>query len=115
LAGGFAAFNIIPITLYVDPEDTMADVEPKAVAERVRRQAAILRAAEARGLLGSKDRHLGGRFSDTLVEAAKRASGITENTDLLTYALVKVALEDDFGERLLARKGRVPKGTFLAG
>jgi len=28
---------------------------------------------------------------------------------------MKVALEDDFGERLLARKGSVPTGTFLAG
>jgi hypothetical protein len=29
--------------------------------------------------------------------------------------LIKVAIEDDFGERLIARKGHVPKGTFFAG
>jgi hypothetical protein len=93
----------------------MADVEEEVAAVRVERQAATIRAAEERGLMGSKDRQLGGRFSDALIEEAKRVSGITENTDLLTYALIKVALEDDFGERLLARKGRVPKGTLFAG
>lgn len=93
----------------------MADVEEGMAAECGERRTAAIRAAEERGLLGSKDRQLGGRFSDALVEEAKRVSGITENTDLLTYALIKVALEDDFGERLLARKGRVPKGTFFAG
>ncbi|HEY1933435.1 MAG TPA: hypothetical protein VGG99_15590 [Acetobacteraceae bacterium] len=90
----------------------MADIEQNAVVER---RAALLQAAEERGLLGAKDRHMGGRFSETLVDAAKRVSGINENTDLLTYALIKVALEDDFGERLLRRKGKVPKGTFFAG
>ncbi len=84
-------------------------------AERDRRREAFIRIAEERGLLGSKDRQLGGRFSDALIDEAKRVSGITENTDLLTYALIKVAIEDDFGERLIARKGHVPKGTFFAG
>ncbi len=60
------------------------------------------------------DRALGGRFPEAPVEQAKRVSGIAETTDLLTYALVKLALEDDFGTRLLARMGRVPKGTFVA-
>lgn len=90
----------------------MADIEQQAV---VGRREALLQAAEERGLLGSKDRQMGGRFSETLVEAAKRVSGISESTDLLTYALIKVALEDDFGHRLLRRKGRVPKGTLFAG
>jgi hypothetical protein len=80
-----------------------------------RRPTDILRAAEARGLLGSKYRQMGGRFSETLVEEAKRVSGMTENTDLLTYALIRVALEDDFGAHLLARKARVPNGTRIAG
>ncbi len=78
------------------------------------RRAALVHAAEERGLLGRKSLHMAGRFSEALVEEAKRASGISETTDLLTYALIKVALEDAFGERLLARKGRVPKGTFVA-
>lgn len=93
----------------------MDDVNDEATAGRSGRRAAFISAAEKRGLLGSKDRQLGGRFSDALIDEAKRVSGITENTDLLTYALIKVALEDNFGERLLARKGRVPKGTLFAG
>ena len=93
----------------------MDDVEDEVMAKRGGRRAASIRAAEERGLLGSKDRQLGGRFSVALIDEAKRVSGITENTELLTYALIKVALEDDFGERLLARKGRIPKGTFFAG
>jgi hypothetical protein len=48
-----------------------------------------------------------------VIEAAEQVTGISENAELLTYALVKVALEDDFGQRLLARKGRVPKGMLL--
>jgi hypothetical protein len=98
---------------YIRPlEDAMSDAREQGSAER---RAAIIQAAEERGLLGSKDRQMGGRFSGALVEAAKRVSGVTENTDLLTYALIRLAVEDDFGERLLARKGRVPKGTFFAG
>ncbi len=74
---------------------------------------AILNAAEARGLLGAKDRQMGGRFPAALVDAAQRASGITEPTDLLTYALVRLAFEDNYGERLLSLEGSVPRGTFI--
>lgn len=92
--------------------DTSRD---EAGAGRAERRTAFIQAAEARGLLGSKNRQLGGRFSDALIDEAKRVSGISENTDLLTYALVRVALEDDFGERLLARKGKIPKDSLIAG
>jgi hypothetical protein len=110
------SFNKIYILLSLSfVEDAMDNFEEEVAAERGGRRAAFIRAAEERGLLGSKDRQLGGRFSDALIDEAKRVSGITENTDLLTYALIKVALEDDFGERLLARKGRIPKGTLFAG
>jgi len=93
----------------------MGGDEDERVAGRSDRRVAAIKEAEHRGLLGSKHRQMGGRFSDALVDEAKRVSGIAENTDLLTYALIKVALEDDFGGRLLARKGRVPRGTFFAG
>jgi hypothetical protein len=90
-------------------------MEEETVPGRGGRRESALRTAEQRGLLGSKGRQLGGRFSDALIDEAKRVSGIKENTDLLTYALIKVALEDDFGEKLVARKGRIPKGTLFAG
>jgi hypothetical protein len=79
------------------------------------RRTVVLQAAEERGLLGAKDRMVGGRLPDALVEQAKRVSGIAETTELLTYALARIAVEDDFGERLISRKGRVPRGTFFAG
>lgn len=78
------------------------------------RRAAVLQLADENGLLTVKDRQIGGRFSSDLVERAKQVTGITSDTELLTYALAKVALEDDFGQRLVARRGRVPAGTFLA-
>jgi hypothetical protein len=96
-------------------EGAVDDVEDEVAAERGGRWASFIRAAEERGLLGSKDRQLGGRFSAALIDEARRVGGITNDTDLLTYALIKVALEDDFGERLLARKGRIPNGTLFAG
>jgi hypothetical protein len=48
-----------------------------------------------------------------LVKAAKARSGIKSDTELLEYALARVALEDDFGSKLIARKGRIPKDLDL--
>jgi hypothetical protein len=73
---------------------------------------ALLEEARKRGLLGAKDRQLGGRFPSALVEAAQAATGITEVTDLLTYALARVAFEDNYGRKLLELEGTVPPGTF---
>ena len=81
----------------------------------VSRRETLTRVADEMGLLGAKGRHVGGRFSEALIEEAKRVSGIEEHTELLTYALMKVALEDDFGGRLIRRKGAVQEGTLFAG
>jgi hypothetical protein len=92
------------------PQLDMADAaELNALLEQ---KGGVVAAAGKRGLLGAKDRTLGGRFPAALIEAAKTASGISEATELLTYALAKVALEDNYGEKLLALKGSVPRGTF---
>lgn len=80
--------------------------------ERNPRVAGVIREAEGRGLLDVKSRPLGGRLYEGLLDAAKRASGIESTTELLTYALAKVAVEDDFGPKLVARAGRVPKGLL---
>ncbi len=93
----------------------MANMEQQPILRREGRRATMIRAAEARALLGAKDRQLGGRFPGALVEEAKRVTGIPGNTDLLTYALIKVALEEGCGERSLAHRGKVPKGTLFAG
>jgi hypothetical protein len=48
-----------------------------------------------------------------LVDAAKARSSITSDTELLEYALARVALEDDFGQKLIAREGRAPRDLDL--
>jgi hypothetical protein len=75
--------------------------------------AGVLAAAQAEGLLGAKDTTIGGRVRAPLVEAAKSRSGIRSDSELLLYALSKVALEDDFGRKLVARKGRVSRNARL--
>jgi hypothetical protein len=77
------------------------------------RRASVLAAAQENGWTGAKDRTIGGRVPAVLVEAAKERSGIQSDSELLLYALSKVALEDDFGARLLARKGSLPRDVPL--
>ncbi|MDE5443198.1 hypothetical protein GWG65_17415 [Bradyrhizobium sp. CSA207] len=82
------------------------------VQPNVRRRA-VLEAARKLGLLGGESRRIGGRVWRDLVAAAKKKSGITSDTELIEYALAEVALEDDFGTRLIRRKGRVAKDVDL--
>lgn len=82
------------------------------VQPNVRRRA-VLEAARKLGLLGGENRRIGGRVCRDLVAAAKKNSGITSDTELIEYALAEVALEDDFGRRLIRRKGRVAKDVDL--
>ena len=77
------------------------------------RLASTLATARDDGLLGARDRTIGGRVPAPLVEAAKARSGIRSDSELLLYALSKVAVEDDFGRRLVGRKGRVPRDVEL--
>ena len=77
------------------------------------RQTGVLATARHMGLIGTKDRTIGGRVPSALVDAAKARSGIQSDSELLLYALSKVALEDDFGPRLLALKGSVSRGVEL--
>lgn len=70
--------------------------------------------AEAAGYLrGGKAGRISGRVTAALLRAAKEKSGITSDTELLEYALSKVALEDDYGARLLARRGAVADDVEL--
>ncbi len=77
------------------------------------RQASVLAAAQAQDLLGPKDRTIGCRVPSALLDAAKARSGIRSDSDLMLYALSKVAIEDDFAATLLALKGSVPKDMPL--
>jgi hypothetical protein len=51
------------------------------------------------------------RLNSSIVPGCKAASAST--TDLVEYALAKVALEDDFGARLAGRKGSLPADIAL--
>jgi hypothetical protein len=79
------------------------------------RRAVVLQVAEERGLLGANDRIVGSRMPDALVEQAKRASGIAGDDGTPDLCTRPDAIEDDFAERLMARKGQVPRGTLFAG
>lgn len=94
----------------------MTDVAAKTPAEETRasqeRRDTAFKAAAREGLLGPKNESVGGRVPARLLARAKQRSGVDSVSELLLYALAKVAIEDDFGRQLVARKGRVPRGTF---
>lgn len=85
-------------------------VHESIIAKRVE---TTLRTAAAAGLTeGSKDKRLSGRAHSRLFEAAAAKSGL-DGSELLEYALAKVALEDSFVETLLSLKGSIPRDIDL--
>ena len=88
----------------------------KAAATRTlnqRRRDSVIAAATEAGLLSGVRGSIGARVPRSLIEAAKARTGLTSTTEVVEYALAKVALEDDFGPKLLALKGTVPKDLDL--
>ncbi len=77
------------------------------------RRRSVVAAAKEAGLLTGDNGAVGARLPHRLVTQAKIRSGISSTTDLVEYALAKVALEDDFGSKLVARKGTVPADIAL--
>jgi hypothetical protein len=51
--------------------------------------------AERSGLLKQKSSRIAGRVGASLVQEAKRRTGIEADTDLIAFALANVALEDN--------------------
>jgi len=78
-----------------------------------RRRVAVVDAAKQAGLLEGENSHVGARIPQHLVSAAKARTGIASTTELVEYALAKVALEDDFGLKLVARKGAIASDVDL--
>jgi hypothetical protein len=78
-----------------------------------RRHEVVMDTARQAGLLSGENGRIAGRVRETLIQTAKEQSGLTSDTELLEYALAKVALEDNFGPKILARKGRVSKDLDL--
>jgi hypothetical protein len=81
---------------------------------REKRRSLVMRHAEIEGLVGGeKGARIGGRVSRRLLQAAKDSSGVRSDSELIEYALARVALEDDFGDRLFRHEGKVPKDVDL--
>ncbi|MBA8882069.1 hypothetical protein FHW16_005817 [Phyllobacterium myrsinacearum] len=81
-------------------------VDSKEIA--LTRNRLLLEEARASGLLGAgKDSRLSGRVPSELLAAAKRRAHVESDTELLELALSRIALEDDFGARLVRRKGKI--------
>ncbi len=80
--------------------------------QRDRHEKVVAVAREA-GLLQGVRGAIGVRIPQPLIDAAREKTGLTSTTDIVEYALAKVALEDDFGAKLVARKGRIPKDLDL--
>jgi len=83
---------------------------PRGISRRV--TATLREAAEAGLTAGSRGWRISARIQERLLQAASQQSGL-QGSDLIEYALAKVALEDDFGEKLLARDGKVGREIDL--
>jgi len=73
---------------------------------RLKREA-VSGAAQSVGLLDGPTTRIQARITQTLLAAAKARSGIDSDTQLLEYALARVAIEDDYGAKLLALEGSI--------
>lgn len=95
------------------PVDSDSDAGVDAfVAARSR---AARELARQRGLIrkGEKHRTISGRMSEALVAEARRRTGITSDSELLEVALANLAVGAEFGEWLLAQRGRLPRDFQL--
>ncbi|PKR89877.1 hypothetical protein CXZ10_08125 [Pleomorphomonas diazotrophica] len=66
-----------------------------------------MKAADQAGMLGEKSHRIGGRISPTLVETAKKQTGIETDSELIEFALATIALDDHFGRALREVEGTV--------
>jgi hypothetical protein len=68
----------------------------------------IMAMANSKGLLqGKRTRTIRGRMPKALVLRAKKQSGINSDTKLIEVALAALALEDDYVDWLLSRRGTI--------
>ena len=89
-------------------KSTAGDDPESVTASRRHRIDLVMDEARNAGLVGGpKDTVIRGRVAKSLVRAAKKRAGVTSDTELLEIALSSFALEDDFGEKFLKRKGAI--------
>lgn len=87
-------------------------VATSATSARAMVQATLSMAASAGLIHGKKNKRLSVRVSDQLLDAAAAQSGL-HGSELIEYALAKVALEDDFARQLLGREGTIGRDVDL--
>jgi hypothetical protein len=74
----------------------------------------IMAIAEEAGLLGGeRTQVVRGRMPEALVARAKKRTGINSDTELIELALANIAVQDDYAEWLLSRRGAVHRGADL--
>jgi hypothetical protein len=74
----------------------------------------ILVIAEQEGLLrGERTQMVRGRMPEALVTRAKKRTGISSDTYLIEVALANIAVEDDYAEWLLSRRGALSREADL--
>jgi hypothetical protein len=79
-----------------------------------RRLGDVLSIAEEQGLLrGGRTLTVRGRMPSSLVEQAKKKTGIQSDSKLIEVALANLVVADDYGEWLLAQRGTVSKDLDL--
>ena len=74
----------------------------------------IMVIAEREGLLrGERTQVVRGRMPEALVIRAKKRTGINSDTELIEVALANIAVEDDYADWLLSRRGAVSREADL--
>jgi hypothetical protein len=69
--------------------------------------------AEEQGLLKGKTQMLRGRMPETLVQAARKNTGIESDTELIRLGLETLANQDNYGAWLLSQRGTIPPDIDL--
>jgi hypothetical protein len=75
----------------------------------------VLGVARSKGIIppSDKDTEVSGWVHRSLLDAAKQRTGLTSESALVDYALAKVAIEDNFGERFARLRGCVSRDVEL--
>jgi|SRR5471032_1563705 hypothetical protein len=75
---------------------------------------AVMAMAQEEGLLsGERTQVIRGRMPRALVARAKDQTGISSDTALIEVALAHIAMDDDYADWLLSKRGAVAPGIDL--
>jgi hypothetical protein len=93
-----------------DNQSILSD-EPEVLAMQLATkqtsQTYALAQAQAGGLLSGDSQRVSARVKAALLEAAKHKTGLLSDTDVITYALARVATDNDFYATMTALQGKL--------